>query len=251
MTSSLVMSDYPITSSSDFSLTSSDFPLVDSTEVSDIPEVSLVDTKDTSENTKSTRKHSIKTVLPELETYNLPTDIKDRANFIYSQLKSQTRRGKRRVQMIFFCIYIAHGELNKMVAPAIIADMVGLKKTEINKAFSMFSEVQTGYKPKTSPDPVRDPINMIPDLCVRLGFEQDDIQKCLSLAEEIMKKDTVCEVKERLSLSPPQVVASGIIQYYLMINGINIDRKGFSKITKSSDNSIKTIQDKISHLHNN
>lgn len=195
------------------------------------------------------KKHN-KTIIKELNKFKIPDNIKLQADLIYNKLNLATRRGKRRKQMLFFCIYNAYKELNIPPFPIKIAEIVGLKKNEINKSFSMFSELQTGYKPRNLNLTALD---MLPELCKSLGFNDNDIELCISVGKEIIDNDiknNSSNLNERLDQEYPQVVATGILRYFTEINGIDINKKKFADNVCISDNAIKNIKDKVSMIHN-
>ena len=139
-----------------------------------------------------------------------------KAEEIFGKLNSATKRGNRRKQLVFFCIYNAYNELLLPQDPKQIASVVGIKNSEMTKALSMFSEAQTGYQP---PAIHVTAIDLLPKYCDNLGLPSDMITDVLAFAQKILNVDT--ELKETF----PQKVAAGILLYYATTNGINRIRR--------------------------
>ena len=101
-----------------------------------------------------------KSILADLKKYEFSNDIKNKADVIYSKMKYQVRRGKIRFQMLFFCVYCAHLELNVEVNPIHLGSLFGLTKGEVQRCDSIFSPLQTGYKP---PPKITSPLGYLPN----------------------------------------------------------------------------------------
>lgn len=182
-----------------------------------------------------------RSILPDMKDIHVPEDVKVRANEIYNKLAISTKRGTRRVQMIFFCIYMAYRELGHPQDPHQLSSVLGLTKSEVNKTFSMFSEVQTGYRPDTKEVNV---VDLLPTLCRLIGFEKSEIDSCVKVGIEIMEKES------DLNESFPQKVAAGILQYYLTINGVQIDKKRYAQKIGLSQGMIQNMCSKVASVHN-
>jgi transcription initiation factor TFIIIB Brf1 subunit/transcription initiation factor TFIIB len=125
--------------------------------------------------------------------------------------------------------------------PKKIASMVGIKLSEMTKALSMFSEAQTGYR---LPNVFVTPLDFIPQYCESLQLNSEMTEDILRFAEGILKKEP--ELNEKF----PQKVAAGILQYYLIIHGIQINRKEYAKIVSLSEVTINNIYKHIARIHN-
>ena len=195
----------------------------------------------TFEETTGDLKVSSKSIRSDMENLPVPEDIKSRAELIFLRLKAVTKRGNRRKQLVFFCIYEAYKEVGTPQDPKKIASVVGIKSSEMTKALSMFSEVQTGYKSKFIHV---DPKDLLPGYAEQLTLPKETIEELLKFAEEIINKDP--ELKEKF----PQKVASGILKYYLEINGATLNMKEYAKIIQLSEVTINSMYKSIVKIHN-
>lgn len=183
-----------------------------------------------------------RSILNDLHPYKFSEDIKIRANYIYSKMNHSTRRANKRTLLLFFCVYSAYKELNIKVNPSDLGKIFNLTHGQMMKTESMFSALQTGYKPVCRTISIYD---YIPDYCEKIGME-DHINDITLLSDSILKKD------KDLLQHVPQTLATGIIKYYMTINGIELeDKNGLSSITNRSDTTIDTMYKKICEIDNN
>lgn len=183
-----------------------------------------------------------RSILPDLEKLNVPDDIKIEAEGVFRQLNTNTKRGRRRRKLLFYCIFMAYTKLGQPKDPKSIADMVGISSTEMTKAFSMCSESQTNYK---SPIVHWSPLDFIPEYIEAVGVQLDCLDDVLKLGEEILQKDP------DLHESYPQVVAGGILMYYMTIRGVeHINKKKFAEVLKKSEMTISKMFKRIAQVHN-
>lgn len=209
---------------------------VDSSELEDVP-------RDPYDNTTNEEKfcggygewgHVInrteRTILPDLKGYPFPDDIKNKADVIYNKMKYQVRRGKIRFQMLFFCIYCAHIELGIDVNPIQLGAQFGLTSGEVQKCDSLFSPLQTGYKP---PFKNASPLGYLSDYITRMDLSEDLVTHVTQTAANILRKDPT------LYQENPQTVAAGLLRYYMFTNGITSEEQ--DKINRVTDRSNVTI----------
>src|SRR3989304_7092487 len=52
--------------------------------------------------------HSERTILPDLEPYSFPSDIKNQSDVIYNKMIYRVHRGRIRTQLVFYCVYCSH-----------------------------------------------------------------------------------------------------------------------------------------------
>lgn len=186
-------------------------------------------------------KGSEKSILRDMDNIMIPDEIKVKAEEIFGKLNSATKRGNRRKQLVFFCIYNAYNELLLPQDPKQIASVVGIKNSEMTKALSMFSEAQTGYQP---PAIHVTAIDLLPKYCDNLGLPSDMVTDILAFAQKILNVDT--ELKETF----PQKVAAGILLYYATTNGINLNKKEYAKMIQLSEVTINSMYKYIARLDN-
>lgn len=183
-----------------------------------------------------------KTIIEDLARYSLESDIKIKADAIFNSMVYRVRRSKIRVQMLFYCVYCAHLELNRNVDPIELGGKFGLKVGEIQKCDSLFSPLQTGYRP---PCTKISPLRYIPDYCKNLGLADEAIDGAMELADSILHKDRALDQEN------PQTVAAGFLKYYSTINGIvPEDPKTFIRITGRSGVTIETMYKRIAAIDN-
>jgi transcription initiation factor TFIIIB Brf1 subunit/transcription initiation factor TFIIB len=179
------------------------------------------------------------TILPDLKLYSLPDEIKNRADSIYCQMIHRVRRKKIRKQLVFYCTYL---ELGIEVNPMQLGKQFGLKCGEIQKCGSLFCKLQTGYTP-----PVVDatPLNYISDFCESLGLPVDAIEEISRIYGVVIVND------EALSQGNPQTVASGLLKYYTVTNGIVMkDPTIISTVTNRSSVTIDAMYKRITIADN-
>jgi len=186
-----------------------------------------------------TTEHSI---ISDLKCYQLPDDIKNKADSIYSKMIPRTRRKKIRKQLVFFCTYCAYLELGININPMQLGKQFGLSQGEVQKCGSLFSKLQTGYTP---PDVDSTPLNYVPGFCESLGLSEDAVEEISRIYKVVIFSD------ERLSQENPQTVASGLLKYYIVTNGITMkDTSVISSITNRSSVTIDAIYKRIAIADN-
>ena len=186
-------------------------------------------------------KGSERSILRDMDNIMIPDEIKIKAEEIFGKLNSATKRGNRRKQLVFFCIYNAYNESLLPQDPKQIAYVVGIKNSEMTKALSMFSEAQTGYQP---PAIHVTALDLLPKYCENLGLPTDMINDVLAFAQKVLNLDT--ELKETF----PQKVAAGILLYYATTNGINLNKKEYAKMIQLSEVTINSMYKYIARLDN-
>lgn len=181
-------------------------------------------------------------IISDLKKYSLPDDIKNKADSIYLKMIPRTRRKRIRQQLVFFCSYCAYLELGIDVNLMQLATQFGLTQGEVQRCGSLFSKLQTGYAP-----PVVDstPLSYIPGFCESLGLSEEAIEDISRIY------DVVCSTDERLSQENPQTVASGLLKYYVVTNGIAMkDANAISTITNRSSVTIDAMYKRITIADN-
>lgn|SRR3990167_315721 len=189
----------------------------------------------------SYQKKCDRSILPDMEKLPFATDIKNRAEAIFHQMTQGTRRGERRKQQIFTCLTAAHQELGIPIDPKSIADAVGISTGNMTSALSMYSYVQTGYRPVKKFTKATD---LLPQYCTELGLSEDIIDDIVDFGESIIEKN-----KECLEMYP-QKLAGGILKYYSTLRGISLPPGIFSKIMKLSEATINTAYKEVARIDN-
>jgi hypothetical protein len=122
-----------------------------------------------------------------------------------------------------------------------LGHQLDLTPGEITRAFSMFSESQTGYRPS---DVTFEPKDVIISSCNDLGFSQAVISDILDLSARILKKEP------RLAELTPLTVAGGMIYYHLKISSTGLELQELSGKMGLSEATLKTIYERISIVDN-
>jgi hypothetical protein len=174
--------------------------------------------------------HVERSILVDLKSYPFPDDIKNQADVIYNKMRYQVRRGKIRFQMLFFCTYNAHIELGRDVNPIQLGAIFGLTQGEVQRCDSLFSPLQTGYRP---PSINTSPLGYLPDYCHNMNLSQECVDDIMRMSSAILRKDVT------LFQENPQTVAAGLLRYYTITNGITTDDP--QKITRVTNRSTVTI----------
>lgn len=104
-------------------------------------------------------EHSI---LGDLKQYPFTDDIKNQADTIFKKMRYRVRRGKIRDQLVFYCVYCAHLELQRDVNPIQLGKQFGIDPGKVQRCYSTFSYLQTGYRP---PFIYTSPLSYLPDYC--------------------------------------------------------------------------------------
>ena len=177
-----------------------------------------------------------KNLASDLKGLDFPDEIKKTANQIFMSMNCPTKRSKKRKLLLFFCIYSAYMELGIPQIPNIIAKKVNISPSEVSKAMALFSESQTGYHP---PYMLITPIHYLPDYCTKLGFSDATKEMVYELAKNIMEKD------KSLMEESPQKISAGIIQFFMVMNGIQFKKKEFAKMFGFSEVTINNIFKRI------
>lgn len=187
-------------------------------------------------------KKIVRSILNDLTEYDqFSEDIKIRANAIYLKMKRTTKRAKQRKLLLFFCVYSAYKELQINVNPSDLGLIFQLSSGELQKTESMFSHLQTGYKPVCN---CRNIYDYISDYCIKIGMEEC-IPDVIQLSKSIIDKN------KDLTQVSCQPAAAGMIKYYMTINGIELTNKNaLSEAADRSDTTVETIYRKICLIDN-
>ncbi len=184
---------------------------------------------------------SLKSIRPEIVELGFPENIMEKADEIYHSIDAGTRRGKRRKCLLFYCIYQSHKNLGIPVDPRSIIVSFGLRTGDMTEALSGFSELNTGFVPSNL---YISPIDLLPTYARKMELREDSIQALVEFGADVLKNNPSLLDKF------PQTVASGLLKYYLSIQGINLDMKAFAEIIGLSEATINTTCKLITTLDN-
>jgi len=181
-----------------------------------------------------------RSIIPNLSKYMLSDEIKNKADVIYNNMKHRVRRGKIRNQLLFYCVYCAHLELGLNVNPSTLGAMFGLNQGDIQRCDSIFSYLQTGYRP---PSVKVSPLHLLPDLCKSMDLSEESIQDITKLGNLILEKEP------KLYQENPKTVAAGLLRYYTLINGLD-DINKVESVGGRSAGTIEAMYDRIARIDN-
>lgn len=196
-------------------------------------------------NRHSLPKNQYRTIKTELQEIGFPVNIIARADQIYNDLDVGTKRGKRRKQMMFFCVKTAYNELRIPEDPNKLANMCGISRSDISKALSMCARTKTNYKAPLVHNTPKEFIN----ICYRkiqdiFTISEETLDEIYDMCDEIMEKD------EDLEDEKPQTVAAAIIVFYLGIHGFSIEKKRYKELFGSSDMTVNKVKVKVEKAYN-
>ena len=196
-------------------------------------------------NHHSLPKNQYKSIKSDLKKIGFPVNIIVEADEIYNKLDTGTKRGKRRKQMMFFCVKTAYNNLGIPEDPSKLANMCGISRSDISKAQSMCSKTKTNYK---APIVHRNPEDFLKIYYRRIqdlfSFPENTMDELIEMCHEIMEKD------EELEDEKPQTVAAAIIVFYIGIDGYSIEKKKYNEIFGISDMTINKIKNKVTEAYN-
>lgn len=204
----------------------------------------------------SLTKNNDKNIREELEKLNLHLDIINMADSVFQKMQTGTRRGRKRKLLIYHCVRTAYDELGIPRDPKELADVCGIEYSEITKASSMCSPVQTNY---SSPIIVYSPIQFIPNVFKRLEeaiesqvqFPEGTLEQILDIAREVISDDDNDEAKQNPLLGEkPQMVAAAIILYYIEMHGIMLDRKIYKPLFNTTYSTINKLRLQVDAAYN-
>ena len=118
--------------------------------------------------------------------------------------------------------------------------MVGIKKNEISKAFSLCSPLETGYYQQVKKIHF---ISFLPVYFHLTGLSESTLPDVIELANEILNKD------KSLKSELPQIVAASLLIYYMDINGVTCDLN-FSLTVGKSEITLNNMKKRIEIIHN-
>jgi len=206
----------------------------------------------TEQHPEFTKRHSLpknidKSIKHELKKIGFPVNIISKADDIFNKLEAGTKRGKRRRQMMFFCVKSAYNTLGIPEDPNKLAKMCGITRADISKAQSMCAPTKTSYKAPIICYKPSDFLNIyyqkIQDLNI-INFSDGTFYEINDICEEVMQKD------EELYDEKPQTVAAAVIVFYLSIHGLSIEKKRYKEIFGSSDMTINKLRNRVAYAYN-
>lgn len=180
---------------------------------------------------RSTTSNSIYSYFKDLA---VDDEIKQKADEIYKKLNSHEKKKHKCIEIAFPCLYNAHKELNVVVDPFTLASMMKISKKIVPKLLNNFVS-NSGYKPVIK---VISPISFIKTYTEILNIDYvEDIEKfCIE----------ICEKNKELCEQYPQKISASIIQYYMELHEVPMNKKQFAIHVKLNEatitNTIKELR---------
>lgn len=168
-----------------------------------------------------------KSILKELAKYDFPDEIKAKANEIFLQI-NETRRKSKRTVLLFKCVYNAYIVLGKYREPIALGELMGLDSKKVKRCEREYNEARTGFSNNEDVDPVK----LLEDYCIRLGFDSERTEDCCNFYVKITTKNPDILEKD------PKKAVMAIFKYYLDLNGFEVPKETFKTTLKISEASI-------------
>ena len=202
-----------------------------------------------------------KSILPFLTKLSLPENIMNGADVIYNKMKPQVRRANTYNMLLYYCTYCSYleyiHEQKSLSKEGLLFDPKGyidgfdpielgkkfkLSKGQLQKCDSLFSPLQTGYKPPSSCISLLD---YIPNYGKCINLSNQSIVDVIDLAQELLDKEP------KLYKDNCRSTAAGILYYFTVINGISINNlDDLIKLVNYSFTTIENIYKKIAIIDN-
>ena len=183
-----------------------------------------------------------KTLKPDLMACGFSPEIVMKADEIFLQMNSGSKRGVRRRQLMFFCVQSAYNEMRIPEDPGRLAAKCCISASEISKAYSMCSPSKVGYKPPCifwkPEDYLRMYFQKMVDLDI-FAHNKQILEDLYKICEEVMR------VSPELKDEKPQNCAMSILLYLCEIQNYTLDKNKFNEIFNKSEASITKIKNKV------
>jgi len=185
------------------------------------------------------RKEVEKGILKELEKYDVPRNVCDRANTLYNEVtKGHIKRGRSRLAIIFACVFNAYIEMNDSKTSEELRDMFNLERREASRALTFF---KTHHSSRSSL--YISSYYFIPMILNKFKADPSHEENIKRIYKYLEKKDI-----SKINGSNPKSISAGLVYYYLInINKI-IDPDTFSKIVGLSKITILKISKFIANV---
>lgn len=181
-----------------------------------------------------------------LQEKGIHPNVVETADVIWTNMQVLGQRsnykGRRRIQRMFYCTYLAYRELGMDVIPARLGKTFGLTLKEINSCNTMFSPLQTGYGQDHSGTTVE---NYIRIYCNDLSMSKEAVNEVMDLVRTWTKREP------SLQGESPQTFASGALKYYISNNGLVFDNTNIlEEVSERCSSTIKQAAEMIAEIDN-
>ena len=196
------------------------------------------DTKQSSDPSRCfLRKYEEKSIYRDMEGYNLPSDIIEKANTSYTFVTEDSiLRGNSRKGLIVACIFYAFEDLGQRKSQDEIKQFFDINKKILSNGMKMFN-----LKIKRSPV-YTSPVDFIPKIMTKFNLSEKHIQFVTTLYNKI------CVRSSFINRSNPDSIAAGLSYFVLKHINFPVSLSDFSKRVGLSDITIHKISKKIKDL---
>lgn len=193
------------------------------------------DTKQSSDPSRCfLRKYEEKSIYRDIEGYQLPTEVIERANSSYATVTEESiLRGNSRKGLIVACIFYAYEDLGHRQSQDEIKQFFNINKKILSNGMKMFN-----LKIKRSPV-YTTPIDFIPKILAKFNLSEKHIHFVNTLYTKICIKSSF------INRSNPDSIAAGLSYFVLKHINYPISLSDFSKRVGLSDITIHKISKKI------
>ncbi len=184
-----------------------------------------------------------------LGAMDFPADVISMAEWVLSQLKATTYRGKNESKRKFFCFqqaycHISIRDRNPAIVPnpREIAQKVGLDIKDIQGAMTMFSNsYKTGYKPVSV---YVNPLGSLTQYAMSLGFNEDAKNSLLQVGKRVIDR------APHLMEDKPLAVAAGILNYYVSIYNTGHTKTDVERVTGYVGATLANFTEEVARVDN-
>jgi hypothetical protein len=188
----------------------------------------------------NTKRIVIKTLSPNISKLPIPGDIINEANRILAELSRKGKKLKRKTKLDFYCLYKAYQNLKISKDTNNLGKMLGLHIKDINSALLLYSEFEDDnngvYRELSASD-------LIEEYCNKIGCDQRGIQQVAEITRISLEKNP------SLNDENPRKLISGVIKYYMTINGIDYNKTTFKQELGFSDATLGILAKKIGNIY--
>lgn len=183
------------------------------------------------------RKYEEKSIYRDMEGYQLPPDIIEKANASYTMVTDDSiLRGNSRKGLIVACIFYAYEDSGHRKSQDEIKQFFGINKKILSNGMKMFN-----LKIKRNPV-YTSPVDFIPKILSKFNLSDKHIQFVTTLYNKI------CSQSAFINRSNPDSIAAGLSYFVLKHINFPVTLSDFSKRVGLSDITIHKISKKIKDL---
>jgi transcription initiation factor TFIIIB Brf1 subunit/transcription initiation factor TFIIB len=196
------------------------------------------DTKHSADPSRcSIRKYEEKSIYRDLERYEIPREVVDRANDTYSLVTEESiLRGNSRKGLIFACIYYAYEELGQRKSPDEMKSIFGINKKTLSGGMKMYNLKIKHKAVYTSP------LDFIAKIMLKFDSSEQHIQFVTKLFYKIKNQTNF------MNRSNPDSIAAALCYFFFKHIKYPISLNEFSKRVGLSDITVHKISKRIGEL---